>query len=249
MRIAAIGGGDRRPVLEPIIAQLETPQAVIIPTACSTETSYNKKVPACAASLGELGLQTAVLHEYGEQPSADKIAELLGSASLAYVIGGNTPYLLKNLALQGSNQALIEFAERDGWLTGLSAGALLPFARGMSCPAAKPAETPWEYEYVHGLGVIPAAVTAHANQIDPHPSRQEQATRMDYFERTLPADTPIGFALENNAALVIDGSRAHVARALPEAALHVVRYGETLTDLRDDEQLSAIVNQLFAEAS
>ena len=245
MNIVAIGGGRRGPILETIVDQLETPRAVLIPTACSVKDGYDKKVPACLKSLVGLGLETEILHAYNEDPSSDKVSELIGRASLVYIIGGNTPTLLAKSAEYGTDNALREGAQRGLWITGTSAGALLPFTYGMSCPVSDPETTPWEYEDLTCLDIfpVPARITAHASSIDPHPTRQEQITRFDHFQKTMPRSTDLGFAIENNAALIMDGDTLSVRRAKPEAAVHVIHQGEAILDIRDDEQLTEIVTQ------
>jgi len=245
MHIAAIGGGNKEPILTPIIETLDSCNAVIIPTACSTEKSYAKKVPITQKWCGELGLRATVLHAFGEIPSEDKVAELFGQASFAYVIGGNTPYMLDQLPRHKTNTAITGAVHRGMWLTGTSAGALLPFAAGLSCPAKRPAEENWDYTYVSGLGLLPAAGSAHANKVDPHPSRPDQLTRLAHFAETLPQGQSIGFAIENNAALVIDGTKTYVGRANPDARLHLVTHGEPVQDVRDNDYLTEVVASLY----
>lgn len=244
MHIVAIGGGNKEPILAPIINRIETPDMVIIPTACSTEKSYDRKVAVSQKWCGEFGLKTSVLHEFGEKPSADKVAELLGRASIAYVIGGNTPYMLEKLPEHETDLAITSAVHRGMWLTGTSAGALLPFESGLSCPAKKPAEEDWDYTYVSTLGIVPGAVTAHANQVDPHPHRTNGATRFEHFAQTLPLDQSVGFGIDNHAALVIDGDRTYVSRSDPQAAVHLAfPNGETIMNIHDD-QLDEIINSL-----
>lgn len=240
MNIAAIGGGNKTPILESISAELSSENVVIIPSACSTPASYDKKVPACLRSFGELGLKAQVLHKYNEKPSHSKIATLLGEASLAYVIGGNTPYMAEQLETHGTGIALSYQRDRgDFWLTGTSAGALLSFEKGMSCPAKKPAEEEWDYTYVDGLRFIRASATVHADKVDPHPTRQDTRTRFDHFERNMPGS--LGFGIGENAALVLShGHKLSIARSEPEAAVHMVDFIDVYTDVRDVGLLNEI---------
>lgn len=245
MRIAAIGGKIKEPILGEFITDLPTSDVLIIPTACSTPRSYNSKVPACTRMFTELGLTSAVLHEYDQAPTPTAIEHELGRASLVYVIGGNSPYMLEKMPEHGTDAALRAAVTRgDVALAGTSAGALLPFSRFMSCPAKQPAEEDWQYTYLKGLDIIPAAATAHANQHDKHLHDAIKGTRYDNF--SLPKDTAMGFAIENNAALVIDGERAYVGRSAPEADVYLVAKGSVPFAIRDDEQLSAIMKGLYA---
>ena len=246
MRIAAIGGGNKQPILDQFIADLPNDKAVIIPTACSTRRSFDKKVSATESMLADLGLATHVLHEFEEKPTQTAIEHELGRASIAYVIGGNSPHMLETMALHSTDLALTR-AVRNGGISraGTSAGALLPFARFMSCPAKQPQDEVWNYEYLQGLSLIPASATAHANKHDEHKTGAIVGTRYDNF--ALPESTSIGFAIENDAALVIDGERSYVGRATPEANVHLISRGGVPFAIRDNDLLSAVVRNLYTK--
>lgn len=251
MNIAAIGGGDKQPILHEITRNLATPNVLIVPSSCSTQKSYDRKIPACKNFFAELGLEPNVLHEFAETPSADKVAELVGSASLAYVVGGNMPYLLHTTETHGTDRAISEKVAADDsfWLSGLSAGALWPFQLGQSCPVAAPATNEWEYAYVQGLDLIPATFGVHADKIDPHPTRQN-GSRLHHLVESPPQETLAAFAAENNAALVVSRQRAYVGRSLPGAKLHLVeRIGdptenEVMCRPLDNDELTAVLGQL-----
>lgn len=188
----------------------------------------------------KLGLKATVLHQFAETPSPDKVTEVISSASFAYVIGGNTPHLLKTLDSHGSD-TLLRQAVSDGlWLTGTSAGALLPFKKAFSCPVPRPAEVEWEYDYLDGLDIVDAGITAHANQVDLHLTQTDRGDRFSYFAQTFRAQHILGFGVENNAGLIIDDTNLRVGRAITEAAVHVVTPDEIYTDVRDDEQLTEL---------
>lgn len=255
MRIAAIGGGDKQPILGNFISELDKANAIIIPTACSTEASYNRKVPTCQDSLGALGLHTTVLHKFGETPTLTAIEQEFGNADLAFVIGGNSPYMLKTMAAHGTDKVLAEAVRKGLSLAGVSAGALLPFADFMSCPAKKPAEEMWEYEYLKGAGLIQAVATAHANQTDKHPDPHHRGTRLSFFRQTQFGEqtAPVGFAIDNGAALVIDSQRdtnqVYVGRSAAESTVHVLQsdiagaFHEVAT--QDDSWLTELVTPLL----
>jgi len=240
MYIASVGGGNKQPIFEEIATKLDTSNVVIIPSACSTQASYDRKVPACTRFFEGLGLQPTILHEFSEIPSADKVSHAIGQASLAYVIGGNMPYLLDTLSEHGTDYALRTGVHNGMWLTGTSAGALLPFNTALSCPAKKPAEEQWDYTYMTGLSLLSVAATAHANQVDPHPSTEARPTRLEYFAKTLPPEHTLGLGIENHAALIVEDMQLRVARASASAALHIVEFGEILPDTHDDEQLTEL---------
>jgi peptidase E len=134
---------------------------------------------------------------------------------------------------------------REVTLSGTSAGAILPFELAQSNPAKKPAEEVWEYEFIRGLGIIPAAVAAHANQHDKTRDGLRPDSRFEHFHANFPESASIGFAIENGAALVIAGQEAHISRSDPDAQIHIVEH--TMTQLAaDDTQLTAAIQKIFA---
>lgn len=244
MRIAAIGGGQKEQILAPIVDSLEVRSAVIIPSACTSPEKYDKTVTACTEMLGRLGLEKSitVFHGFDQTPSSETI-DALAQAGLTYVIGGNTPYLHQKFAEHGTSDLLRRAVDRDMWLTGTSAGAILSFEEGQSCPVTQPEDVEWEFTYPEGLGLIKAAASVHANVVAKHP-RNIYGTRFDHFAPT----SQLGFGIENNAALVMDGATLRVGRSTPEAAMHVMLRGEageiyTRYDVRDDEWLTEMYAQ------
>lgn len=247
MKIAAIGGGDKQPILQPITDSLDNPDILIIPSACSTPASYLRKVPACVEYFTKGGLRAEVLHDFQDTPSRSKVEDSIGGAALIYVIGGNTPHLLETTAAHGTDVAVTDAViSGKTWLAGTSAGALWPFALGQSCPVARPAEVAWDYTYLKGLGLIDAAFGAHANKIDPHLTESDRLSRVEYLAQSLPHEAAIAFAAENDAALVIRDSEAYVARATPQAQLHVIEQnpeGSTHRPL-DDTELTSLLGKI-----
>ena len=69
---------------------------------------------------------------------------------------------------------------------------------------------------------MPDAITAHANQVDRHPSRNDGRTRFDHFKDTVPVDQSIGSGIENHALLLFDDNHCYVSRSNPDASVHIV---------------------------
>ena len=224
MNIVAIGGGERTPHMQKALELTgdEKPRALIIPSTASTQSSFDKKVGIYEQAFQDLGVETDVLHQYGETPSNDAIADKIGKASLLYTFGGNSPYMIRTLAEHGTDKAIYN-AVRDGKVhAGLSAGALLPFRLALSNPVSNPSEVDWEYEYLEpGVNLIDAAATAHADQHDPRLGETREDSRMDAFVRTFPHAARKGFAISNNASAIF-GDNAEVFTTKPEAFVKVV---------------------------
>jgi peptidase E len=219
MNIVAIGGGDRTPAIKRALELTgeTSPTALIIPTAASTQASFDKKVGIYKATFDKLGVASEVLHEFNQKPSADEIAHKIGTASLLYTFGGNTPYMIRKMAEHGTTTA-VGNAIRDGKLhAGLSAGALLPFRYALSNPSAKPGETEWDFELVEpGINAIDAAVTAHADAHDPTPYGERVDSRTEALMTRFPKQTHEGYAISNNATAIL-GDNPEILTLTPDA--------------------------------
>lgn len=227
MNIVAIGGGERTPhMLKALdLTGEEAPQALIIPSAASTESSYDKKVGIYRQAFSDLGVSVDVLHQYGETPSKDEVADKIGKASLLYTFGGNSPYMIRTLEEHGTNKSIYDAVRAGKVHAGLSAGALLPFRLALSNPVSNPAEVDWEYEYLEpGVNLIDAVATVHADQHDPRLGEPRKESRIDAFTNDFPHAAKKGFAISNNASAIF-GDNAEVYTAKPDAYVRVVERG------------------------
>ena len=225
INIVAIGGGKRDEALQHAVdlSGEQNPSVLIVPTACSTEASYSKNVPVVMERFRKLGVATRVLHEYGGYPSRDQLINLLGVASLVYIIGGNTPYMLKQIDAHGSRNTLQEYICGGKVHADTSAGALLPFELAHSCVAHKPAEVEWDYKLLPTLGAVPGVITAHANQHDPTPHGQRPDSRLDALISNFPESQTIGYAVDNSASLVIANKEISAIHEEPKAEVRIIR--------------------------
>ncbi len=222
MNACLIGGGAKEAILRQALETTsESPTVLIIPSACSTTLSYDKKVGPTIELFERLGTTATVLHEFGATPSRVERDEKFGRAAVIYTIGGHTPTLLESLNTNGTGDD-IRAAIQDGkMLAGVSAGAILPFSSILICPAKQPKIEQWDFEAIPALGILRAAATAHADMIEPTKS----ASRLDALVNLFPAlEEPIGFGIENGAAMLLleDGARVIRPTADSQSQLHVV---------------------------
>lgn len=253
MRIVAVGGGDKTAAIKAALQDTENTRTLIIPSACSTERSYNTKVPKIVKFFRDLGIACTVLHELQETPSQTKIAEEFGQAGLLYVIGGHTPTLLSRLTEHGTGQAIIQAVVHDNKIiAGVSAGALAPFQVIHSNPSKKPGEERWDFVYLDGLSMLGAVATAHANQHDQTPAGPRPDTRMEHLLANFPADrVSTGIALDNHAALIVNGDNSFVVLSeegkRSRANVHVLASeGDRIiaTPVEDSTHITAVINDI-----
>lgn len=243
MNIIAIGGGDKSPAIRYALDNLsvDKTRALLVPSACSTSASYERKVPMAQSFFERLGVQTHILHGYSERPTLDKIQHEIGAAALIYTIGGNSLYMIDKLKEHGSDTVLRSAILNGKMYTGTSAGALLPFEQLHSNIANKPAEEEWDFQILNGLGVIRAVATVHADQHDPTPNGLRKDSRLEHLSTHMPSEATLGFGIDNGAALIIDDTEAHVLRSTKTANVHLIRAHddgyrtEILTSLAVDE--------------
>jgi peptidase E len=217
MNIVCIGGGDKNAAIDYSLdlSGMEHPQVLLIPTACSLQSSHDRKVGSLSKFFADKGLTTKILHEFGEKPGADRLAHSLGEASLIYTIGGNTPYMLNRMEASGIDTALREAVMGGKVHVGTSAGALLPFARIHSNPSNNPGNEDWNFAYYDGLGILSGVATAHANVHDKTPIGQRTDSRLENLIATFPLQMPYGVAIDNGISLVF-GHEPAIIRADPQ---------------------------------
>lgn len=206
MKIVAIGGGEKTPAITHALdlTGQTRPNILLIPSASSTPTSYEKKSKLYTDYFDGLGISTSLLHEFGEDPSANRIEHEIGRAALIYTIGGNSPYMLATMRRHGTDVALGNAIRGGKVHAGLSAGALLPFELALSNPAKKPEIEEWDFEYLAMLGLVEGAVTVHADKHDKTPNGPRSDSRYEALVRTFPQSVDHGYAIDNDAALVIN---------------------------------------------
>ncbi|OGL22302.1 hypothetical protein A2707_03165 [Candidatus Saccharibacteria bacterium RIFCSPHIGHO2_01_FULL_45_15] len=224
MNIVAIGGGNKNAAIRHAIDLTgeQKPNALLLPSACSTELSYAKKVPLLTDYFETLGVDVTRLHDFDEQPTSTKIAHELGRASMFYTIGGNSPHMLATMQKHGTDSAIRQ-AILDGKVhAGTSAGALLPFELAQSNIAKRPTEEEWDYEFLPMLGLLKCAAAVHANQHDKTPSGSRSDTQMEHMMTHLPASATRGIAIDNGAAVVISSQGNSVIASDSTAGAYII---------------------------
>ena len=199
--IVAIGGGELglgetepidRAVVE--LSGREKPRHLFIPTASGEPEPYIQTV---ARAYGALGCECAALRLKAE-PSAAEIGDAILGADIVYVGGGDTAAMLREWRRLGVDR-MLERAWRGGTImSGLSAGSICWFERGISDSASFGAgDGAWDYAEIDALGWLPGAHCPHWDE------RKAEPKFASFLART-----EVDFlAIENRAALVIEGGR------------------------------------------
>lgn len=188
MSIVVIGGGDRTPAIKKSLELAGNPDHVLLlPSAASTEKSFNRNVGITSQLFNDLGVHVDLLHNFGETPSRTRIQHEMGNAGLIFGLGGNTPHLIETMHKHGSDIALKEAIESGTVYAGSGSGALLPFELAHVNPEPKPSENDWDYRYVRpGIDAIGGVATIHADMHDRTPQDSRADTRLDALFNTFP---------------------------------------------------------------
>lgn len=199
--IVAIGGGEIRlgdtEGIDRAIVGLggrERPRHLFIPTASGEPEPYIENV---ARVYGALGCACSALRLKAE-PSAAEIEDAVLGADIVYVGGGDTATMLREWRRFGVDR-LLERAWRNGTiLSGLSAGSICWFERGLSdSESFGDGEDDWDYATLDALGFLPGAHCPH----------YDERAREDKFRAWLRRSDIDFIGIENRAALVVEEAR------------------------------------------
>jgi peptidase E len=241
MNIVAIGGGEKENAIKYALFVASNQNVLLIPSACSTETSYIKKVGLLVEYFQRFGIpDVQILHNFGEAPSAAQIEDMLSSNGLAYVIGGNTPYMLDTIKKHGTDTEIASAARNGMVLAGTSAGAILPFSHGQVNPATKPESQEWEFEYHEGLRLVDTTVGVHADKKDPTISGFREKTRGEYLEETFGDISDKALAIDEGAAVSITKNGLSVITSKAEARVRVMQKDKTPIVLGNEDTFGDI---------
>ncbi len=247
MHITAIGGGDKTLAIQHTLDTLPTEKSdvLLIPTACSTPQSHERKVTANARFFEAFGVNVSVLHEHDATVSPTEIEHKIGSAALLYTIGGNTPYMLKTMHEQGIDAATADAVKNGTPHAGTSAGALLLFSGLHINPSALPKKEDWDFTIAPGIGLLRGVATAHADRHDPTPQGNKPYSRMEHLAQNFPFSHDIGIAIDDGAAVVFNGDEQKVIRSTPNANVHILEPsadGTIVTRVDDDSALAVYLH-------
>ncbi len=198
--IVAIGGGNLAAgetlAIDRTIVSLSekvTPSVLFLPTASHDSRAY---VEEFTAAYHQLGCTVKALLLWENAPDAQTLRETILSSDIIYVGGGDTEDMLRVWHETGVDVLLKEAWECGIVLSGLSAGALCWFHRGLTDRMVDGQST---LVWCDGLGLIPY-------HVGPHYDEEFWSAFDDFMPE---ADRP-GIALENNTALMMLDDRLSI---------------------------------------
>lgn len=207
MKIVALGGGtvDENSAVDKYIAELcgkERPRFLFLPTASGDGGHY---INAVKRSYKRLGCAADALCLVRAEYSAEELESRVAAADIIYVGGGDPLRMMTVWERVGLIPFLKKAAERGAVMCGISAGAMCWFSSGYSDrDYYDPAIENPAYRLIDGLGFINAVCCPHYD---------EQGR--DSFDSACAAFALPGVALENDVALVFDGSEYSVVKNDP----------------------------------
>jgi dipeptidase E len=219
MKIVAIGGGEiGRPgtkvetlKIDAEIIRLsgrENPRLLFIPTASGDSAGYIEVVEKYFGK--KLGCAVDTLLLWGADMPQSVIKKKIRAADIIYVGGGNTLSMIRRWKKIGVDVLLKEAAERGTVLSGVSAGAVCWF-RYANSDSRKMIDPKADYVRIRGLDFLPLFLCPH---FDAEKGRSASLKKM------LSGTKQVAVALDNCAALIIDGDDIRTIISKPQAAAY-----------------------------
>lgn len=226
--IVAIGGGKpdgkAAPLLKrglEIVGKEHAPNVLIIPTAKRTQEAHD----ATQRNTQELyqrrlKVPMQILHSFDNFPKKSEIEEKIEWADIVYISGGDTAHMMEIWKIYGIDTLIAKRALEGMVLSGISAGAIAPFAWGHSDSLSyRVAEgEPWEYVKTPALGIVQAAVTPHYNTTPQGESRAKAFHAMFQDNR----DTQYGLGVGNLSGVEIIGNTMTPISIKPTATVDLL---------------------------
>lgn len=202
-KIIAIGGGrlikaKKEPQTLKIDQEIvslvgkKRPNLVFIPTASEDNLEYCEAIEKHFA--GTLGCTVEPLLLFKARPSKTKIAQMISSADIIYVGGGNTLRMMKLWRRLGIDKLLDKARKRGAVLCGLSAGAICWFRYGNSDSKAYSNDGDKSLIKVKGLNFADLLLCPHYD-VEKH--------RQPGLKAMMKKSSGIAVALDNCAAIEI----------------------------------------------
>jgi dipeptidase E len=219
--IVVIGGGELidletlemdREVVR--LTQKAKPKALFIPTASSDAPGYCDTFSKVYGEI--LGCETSHLLLVSQTYTHEEISELIMSADLIYVGGGNTRKMLEIWKNTGVDALLKEAYTSGTILAGLSAGSICWFEYGHSDSEAFDDEGNWKYIKLEALGILPGIHCPHYNE----------DIREEDFSRMVKGGGMPGIAVDNNCAIIYKDKEYKVMSTRDEAKAYLVMDSE-----------------------
>lgn len=245
--IVAIGGGEMgRPgtpvettAIDAEVVRLtgkRRPRVLFMPTASGDSEGY---CDVFRRQYGErLGCRVEVLRLFTDRPSKSAIRDAILSADIIYVGGGNTLRMLRLWRKLGIDSMLRAAWKQGVVLAGLSAGSICWFMGGPS-DSRKIRRPDAGYIRVSGLGFIGAD---HSPHFDSEPDRRPALKRI---MRHRPS---VAIAIENCAAMVIQGDTYRIIRSKRSAGAYRTywRRGQYVEEVLPTDGVPRSLHQLLS---
>jgi len=243
--VVAIGGGELRDgetrSIDKYIVDLAGrahPHHLFIPTASKEPQGYIDIVKHVYGD--QLGCECDSLCILGAGKTADEIEEKIAWADIVYVGGGNTRFMMEAWARNGIDEVLKAKAREGMIVSGLSAGSICWFESGISDSEIMDVGEGQDYVKVSGLGLLPGCHSPHLDVRE----------REEAFDRYLRSTDESFLGIENNCAIVVQGSGYRIIRSRPDKNAYVFRYsGKGIYEkiLLEDEGKIEAIERLEAE--
>ena len=202
-----IGGGEIRNLetlqLDSALVEYsekKTPNFLFIPTASHDSAGYIQAVKSIYKDKLKCEYDFLSL---SEKPDKTQIQNKIENADIIYVGGGDTKYLMDKWKEYNLDKILLHYKD-DKILTGLSAGSICWFEKGISDTASFAINNEkWQYSLIDGLGFLPGIHSPHLDE------REREA---QYTEFTSKHNVSF-IGIENNCALVINKDEYWILRS------------------------------------
>jgi len=220
---------------------LDTPRILLLPTAHRNGTHrrlpFRRYIASCFEKRGCRTCEILI----GDVPAKERetpfgdIEQLLEDADALFVLGGDTRYLL-NVLTEHQLFPVFRRSFASGHLfSGSSAGLIWLAEQSMSDSDSYSTPEQWRFVTLKGLGVLPLTLNAHDDQgvcdgVLPRISR-----RVQFQERLLALDDPLGLAVDEFVALEVRNGRCHVrSHRAGTGAYLLAKIGDSLYRRRID---------------
>ncbi len=197
-KIVTIGGGSHQGNhhINKEIVRLtgkKKPKLLFIPTASSDEARY---VEVMEENYGALGCTVKSLLLLKQTYSKKELSDLILSADIIYVGGGNTLMMMKKWRRLGVDKLIKKAWQKGAVMCGVSAGSICWYESGHSDSMWYYHPKKWDYIRVHGLNFLPFIHCPH------YDSQTGAKKRKNDFKRMMKKyPGQIGITCDDNVAI------------------------------------------------
>lgn len=202
-----------------------TPSVLMVPSAKATPEAHGSYIERMRVAYRELGIPDrsfSVLHNYlfrppfhnlqmheDVMPRQEELEENIGEADVIFVAGGNTRAMLEDIwKPNGIDTMLLKHINAGKVVTGISAGAIYPFARAHSDWQSYEVEPDalfgdWDYHTLSGLGLLDGYVIPHYDDRTSDGALREEVGTASCEKEIKQGIVRFGIGIDNYAALEI----------------------------------------------